>query len=64
MDFLGFTLQEYFKSVNWNEKVYYTNLLQSSNRLLDFKIMENITVQMGKSISPLIKSSVSIGYSS
>jgi hypothetical protein len=61
MDFLNFSLQEYFKAIGWDEKKYYKNLLIVSSSVLDFNLPQRVTLQLGKEISPMLKSALLIG---
>jgi hypothetical protein len=61
MDFLKFSLQEYFKSIGWDEKNYYKNLLFESSAVIDFSLPQRVTLQLANQITPLLKSAILIG---
>ncbi|TPX67586.1 hypothetical protein SpCBS45565_g03719 [Spizellomyces sp. 'palustris'] len=60
LDFMEYCLRRYYYSINWREDQYST-LLTDSRRLLDFAVPHGFSITLGKTISPVLKGTYTLG---
>ncbi|KAI9356553.1 hypothetical protein DFJ73DRAFT_823145 [Zopfochytrium polystomum] len=61
-EFLEQTLRKYYELIGWNEEaVSYSNLCHWSKAILEFDSPNGLLLSVGKSVSPILKSSYSLG---
>ncbi|KAJ3275328.1 Mitochondrial distribution and morphology protein 10 [Terramyces sp. JEL0728] len=61
MEFFSQNLASFLKNTNWHDHNYYSNLDAIARDILNFETPKSLTVGIGKSISPNLKSSYNIG---
>ncbi|TPX54503.1 hypothetical protein PhCBS80983_g05902 [Powellomyces hirtus] len=61
LDFMDYCLRRYYLATRWREDTQYSSLLVDSRRILDFSVPTGFSVTLGKSVSPELKSSYTLG---
>ncbi|KAJ3157515.1 Mitochondrial distribution and morphology protein 10 [Geranomyces michiganensis] len=61
IEYMDYALRSYYLATGWREDRQYSSLLARSRRILDFSVPTGFSVTVGKSVSPELKSSYTLG---
>ncbi|KAJ3170155.1 Mitochondrial distribution and morphology protein 10 [Geranomyces variabilis] len=61
IEYMDYALRSYYLATGWREDRQYSSLLARSRRILDFAVPAGFSVTVGKSVSPELKSSYTLG---
>ncbi|KAI9100494.1 hypothetical protein DFS34DRAFT_648412 [Phlyctochytrium arcticum] len=61
LDFMEYCLRRYYRSLDWKEDYQYSSLVMECRRLLDFSVPQGVSITLGKTVSPELKSAYTLG---